>query len=377
MVKIYIIAGEPSGDYIGSLIMQNLSTNNISFFGIGGPLMSNVGLKTLFPMGEISLMGFIEILPHILKLKRLINQTVRDVINQNPDMLITIDSPGFTYRIAKKVRRLKQDLKILHIVAPSVWAYKPGRALKYAKIYDHLFTLLPFEPPYFEKVGLKATYIGHPILEQEFNLDKILLRMKLGISQESKIICVTPGSRKGEIKKHMPIFASALKIIAKQYKNLEVIFVLTTIEYEYLIKPFLENCNFNFKFSTDRLMSFAVANVALAKSGTNTLEIAAACTPMVVAYKINYFSFLIVKALIKIRYASLINIIAGKEIIPEFLQTNCQDQKIADAILELLSNPKTANEQTKQSQEILKEIGFKSSLKPSQIAANKILELLK
>lgn len=376
MTKIYIIAGEPSGDYIASLIMRNLSSHAINFEGIGGPLMIKQGLKSLFPMTEISLMGFLEILPHIFRLKKLLNQTIRDVLNQNPDMLITIDSPGFTYRVAKKVRQYKPNLKILHIVAPTVWAYKEGRALKYARIYNNLFTLLPFEPPYFEKVGLKSTYIGHPILEQEFYSDKQALKNQENITKEVKTLCITAGSRKGEIVRHMPIFVSTLKIIAKKYNNLRVIFVLATSDHEDLLKQYLVDCNFNFSFSTDRLRSFALADVGLAKSGTNTIEIAASGTPQVVAYKINYFSFLIVKALIKIRYASLINIISNKEIIPEFLQNDCQSEKIALALLELLSNPEKAEEQIQESQKVLKKMGFQSSLRPSEVAATKIWELL-
>ncbi|WP_341754036.1 lipid-A-disaccharide synthase [Candidatus Tisiphia endosymbiont of Dioctria rufipes] len=378
MAKIYLIAGEISGDFIGSHLIQNLKDiykleeMQLEFVGVGGSKMEEAGLEhSLFPISQINLMGFVEIIPHIFKITKLIKRTIADIIQHAPDLLITIDSPGFTYRVAKKIRAVRPNLKIIHIVAPSVWAYKPSRAMKYAKIYDYLLALLPFEPPYFQKVGLDCRYIGHPILEQYFydDKDKELLKRELQIPVHSEVLCVTCGSRKGEITKHAPVFTAAINLLAKQFPNLEVIFVTAEPSHKSLIEPFLSDAVFNYHFSSSRLKIFAVATVALAKSGTNTLEIAACNTPMIVAYKLNILSFFLIKLLIKIPYISLINIIANKEILPEFIQFNCTKSNIADKLTSLLVDKEKAAQQVKESRKILIELGFNSPSSPSSVAA--------
>ncbi|WP_347938639.1 lipid-A-disaccharide synthase [Rickettsia oklahomensis] len=371
MAKIYFIAGEMSGDFIGGCIIQHLKNNTgVQFFGVCGKYMEEAGsFKSLFPISEINLIGFIEILPHVFKLKKLIDKTVEDIINSKADLLITIDSPGFTYRVAKQVRKLLPKLQMIHIVAPSVWAYKEDRAIKYAKIYNCLFAVLPFEPPYFTKVGLDCRYIGHPIIEQEFYSDKIALRKEFKIDENEKILCVTLGSRRGEILRHLPVFISSIEKILKICKNLKVIFTLANPAHKIIIKPFLENVKFHYLFSSERLKTYAVSDLALAKSGTNTLEIAASGTPMIVIYKVNILSFLIIRALIKIKYVTLINIIAGSEVIPEFIQFNCRATLISNKLQELLFNSKKAYKQVIESQKILQKLRFKSNQLPSYIAA--------
>lgn len=413
MTKIYFIAGEMSGDFIGGRIIQHLKNNpgiytadtskapsqiggeptkplkirehlrsykndvanfgdstSIRFVGVGGRYMEEAGsFKSLFSITSINLMGFVEILPHIFKLKKLIDKTVEDIINSKADLLITIDSPGFTYRVAKRVRKLLPKLKMIHIVAPSVWAYKEDRAVKYAQIYDCLFALLPFEPPYFTRLGLDCRYIGHPIMEQEFYSDKVALRKEFKIDENERVLCVTLGSRKGEILRHLPVFVSSIEEIFKSCNNLKVIFTLANPAHEAIIKPFLEDVKFNYLFSSERLKTYAVADLALAKSGTNTLEIAASGTPMIVAYKVNLISFFIIRLLIKIKYVTLINIIAGSEIIPEFIQFNCRASLISNKLQELLFNSKKAYEQVIESQKILQKLGFESNRSPSYIAA--------
>jgi len=377
MAKIYLIAGENSGDFIGSSVMKNLKEINeseLDFVGIGGCLMEEQGLNSLFPIYEINLIGFFEIIPHILKLNKLIEKTVNDIIEKSPDLLITIDSPGFTYRVVEKIRDRNVNFKIIHIVAPSVWAYKPNRAKKYAKVYDYLLTLLPFEPPYFEKVGLKSSYIGCPILEQKFYNDKDKLRQELLIPENTTIISVTPGSRKSEIMMHMPIFCKSLNIVAEKYKNLEVIFVLPNDKYRDLIKSFLVDVAFHFIFSYDKLKSYAVADIALAKSGTNTLEIAASNTPMIVAYKLNILSYLFVKLFIKIKYVSIINIMAGKEILPEYIQSKCNPQNIASGLISLLWDHEKTQTQLDESMKILYKLGLGQNQPPSKTAARIITD---
>ncbi len=380
-MKIYFIAGEQSGDYIGSRIISALkdlseSQNTpVEFAGIGGDLMKEQGIDSLFPISEINLMGFAEIIPHIRKISQLIDDTVEDIAYHNPDMLITIDSPGFNKRVASQLKVHLPKIKLVHVVAPSVWAYKPGRAKKYAAIYDYLLTLFPFEPPYFHEAGLPASCIGHPIFEQEFLSNLESTRTKMNLSKENKIIAVTPGSRKSEIKRHMPVIAGALSIISET-RNIHAIFVQSNEDHVGLISRFLDGVGFKYSFSTDRLSSFAVADVALAKSGTNNLEIAASGTAQIIGYKLNILTYALIKSMIKVKFACIINILANKEIIPEYIQSDFNKDNIALAISDLLDDPKKIESQIHESIKLLNKIGFdyKKDM-PSEIAARKIFEL--
>jgi lipid-A-disaccharide synthase len=305
---------------------------------------------------------------------RYIDKTVKDVISNGTDLLITIDSPGFTFRVAEKVRKLAPAIKLVHIVAPSVWAYKEGRAKKYSKVYDKLLALLPFEPPYFTKYGLSTEFIGYPVLEQDFYAKSRELRHEFNIADNEKIIAITPGSRKSEISRHMPIIREALDMLATIHK-LTAIFVQPSDLYIGHISKYLVGAKFDFIFSTERLKSFAVSDLALAKSGTNTLEIAATGTPMIVGYKLNSLTYLVLKMCIKIKYANIINIISNKEIIPEYIQSDFTADNIVCALNKIMSNPAEANEQVAASTEVLKTMGFGSSQIPSDKAAEIIVRV--
>ena len=404
-MKLYFIAGENSGDFIGAKIIKSIKEANaddnktIVFSGIGGKLMESQGVGSLFDFEQLNLMGFVEVLPHIFQLKKLIDATAMDVIKNGTDILITIDSPGFTFRVAERVKILAPAIKLVHIVAPSVWAYKPGRAKKYAKIYDKLLTLFPFEPPYFTAHGLSAECIGHPILEQEFGQRKkgllaVIPRrskaetggsisnnvlvdppVKPGDDIGVKIIAITPGSRKGELARHMPIIREVLDKLLQVYK-IEAIFVQASEVHMSYISGYLKDAKFKFSFSTDRLKSFALADVALAKSGTNTLEIAASGTPMIVGYKLNNLTYMLLKILIKVKYASIINIIPNKEIIPEYIQNNFTADNVFKALNELLSDQSKATAQVLAAGKILKTLGFGSGEVPSEKAAKIILGMV-
>ena len=241
-------------------------------------------------------------------------------------MVITIDSPGFTFRVASKIREISPHIKLVHMVAPSVWAYKPGRAKKYAQIYDHILTLLPFEPQYFTEHGLASTYIGHPVLEQAFLKGSAGLREEMNIMNDLKVIAVTPGSRKSEIAKHMPIIRKAFDKLSTTYK-IKALFVQPDESNIQEISKYLGSTNFDYGFSTNRLKSFAVSDCALAKSGTNTLEINASGTPMIIGYKLNALTYYLLRLMIKVKYVSLINIIPNREIIPEYISIRIQLRK--------------------------------------------------
>lgn len=372
--SVYIIAGERSGDMIGSSMMLEMKKINskVKFFGVGGPAMESAGLTSLFQMSRISLMGIFEILPHIFELKRLIRQTIDDIKAKKPDVVVTIDSPGFCYRIAKILRKEWPDVRLIHVVAPSVWVYKPSRAKKFAEVYDHLLTLLPFEPQYFEKEGLKSTYIGHPVFEQNFTSGK-KSRSNSSSSNDETVILVTPGSRNGEVKRHMVVFVEALNRLAKIRRFNASFLVPADIASQ--LDIYLKEANFKYTIvdSKDKLKAYGAADLALAKSGTNTLEIAASGTPMIVAYKMNFLTGMIIKLTAKVKYASLINIVGAREILPEFLQSECNATSLSSALRDMIDNPEIREKQVRDATEVLKSMGLGAETKPSVIAANVIM----
>jgi lipid-A-disaccharide synthase len=378
-MRFYFIAGENSGDFIAARIINSIKKNNndrddIVFYGVGGPQMNAESVTSLFDFQEINMMGFFEILPHIFRIKNLINKTVLDIINNKIDVLVTIDSPGFTFRVAKKIRQMMPLIKLVHIVAPSVWAYKEGRAKKYSKVYDKLLALLPFEPPYFTKYGLSTEFIGYPALEQNFYIKSKNLRHEFNIANNEKIIAITPGSRKSEISRHMPIIKDALDSLARKHK-ITAIFVQPNDLYASYIKQYLTDAKFNFLFSDKRLQSFALSDVALAKSGTNTLEISASGTPMIIGYKLNFLTYFILKIFIKIKYVNIINIISNKEIIPEYIQLDFTAKNISEALSKLISNSNESSLQVQNAKKILKTIGLDNEQTPTDKAADIIFSI--
>ncbi|MGC0371709.1 MAG: hypothetical protein DGJ47_000408 [Rickettsiaceae bacterium] len=377
-MSIYIISGENSGDLIGAKLIESLNTlgGEMVVNGIGGPLMTKQGLKSLFPISEINIMGFFEIIPHLFRINQLINNTVDDIIKKGSKILVTIDCPGFTYRVAQRVKKRNPDIKLVHIVAPSVWAWRPGRAKKYAKLYDHLLTLFPFENKYFTKVGLDTTCIGHPIFQQKFHKKSIAIRKIFTNDSDTRVITITPGSRIGEIQKHMPIIVDAINQLSLKHR-IKVLFVQPNNTLKKCITTFLQDVRFNFTYTTDRLKAFAASDCAIAKSGTNTFEIIASGTPMAVGYKVNWLSFYLIKMMIRIKYACLINIIPNKPIIPEFLQDDFNKKNLLNIIEKMLSDQNYVNKQLESSHKVLSSIGFNNTQKPSDIAAKTILKLIR
>jgi lipid-A-disaccharide synthase len=379
-IKVYIIAGESSGDILGAKLMDALrsqSTDYMDFNGIGGDRMVGHGLHSLFPMADISVMGFAEIVPHIPRVLKRIKQTVNDILKVRPDIVITIDSPGFCCRVAERLQG--KGIKIIHYVAPTVWAYKPKRAAKFARLFNHILLLLPFEAPYFDKVGLANTYVGHPIIEDykiKGDVNKFMTKHKIKATE--KVLCVMPGSRITEIKKLMPIFCSALTKI--MFEDVAVRPVIITV-------PFLREAinKYSWKLPEKTLIIdspiekhdvFAASKAALAKSGTGTLELSLARVPLVVTYKISWISYMLVKSFIKVKYANLLNLVKDKEIIPEFMQNKCKPELLANATVQLLKDEIQAKLQVKEAQEALTMLGLGSDMSPSIKAARVVLDFV-
>ncbi|MFV9875976.1 MAG: lipid-A-disaccharide synthase [Rickettsiales endosymbiont of Dermacentor nuttalli] len=381
-IKVFLIAGEASGDNLGAKLMQALNTHSdipIEFYGIGGKNMTKSGLNSLFPIEELSIIGFFEILPNIKNLIKRIKETVEYIKHIKPDVVITIDSPGFCNNVVQKLQ--KEEIKFIHYVAPSVWAYKPCRAIKFAKLYDHLLALLPFEPPYFERVGLPCSFVGHPIIEDFHNVDIIIdnsFQIKYNIQTHDKLLCIMPGSRINEIDKLLPIFYKTAKILINN-KTISKIIIITLPNLIDRVRKIINGKHLNTIIITtedEKKIALKLSNIALIKSGTSTLEAAIAKLPMIVAYKVNPLSALVLKILIKTPYVTLINILHNKQIIPEFLQNQCNPHVLSKALTTLLYNKKIRNVQINAMSKTLKLLS-PEKIPPSHKTALTVLDIIK
>lgn len=370
---IYLIAGEASGDALGADLMRALKRRNpeIQFAGIGGDAMKSEGLVSLFPYQELSIMGLLEVLPHIPLMLRRIRETAEDVAAKQPACVVTIDSPGFTFRVAARLRDepATRNIKRIHYVAPSVWAYKPKRALKTAKLYDLLLTLLPFEPPYFEKEGLKSVFVGHPVLWSENAGDASAFRARHRIAPDTNILLVLPGSRKSEVGYHLDIFLEAARSL---YGFTPVI--LAGAQVKSLIEGQAPQGSIIADIG-EKNDAFASATLALTKSGTISLELAKAGVPMVVAHRAHPFTAWLLRRLILIDYVSLANIAVKRAIIPEMIQERCNPQEIAQELLKL-ATPEAREAQRAQYAKALAVLRGANTLAPGDIAANAVLSAL-
>ncbi len=322
--NIFIIAGEESGDVLGGRLMSALhQKGSFSFHGIGGQSMKGQGLNSLFSMTDLSVMGLFEILPRLPKLIKRINQTVADIIEKKPDIVITIDAPDFSKRVVKKARKQCPNTKFIHYVAPTVWAWRAGRAKTMAGLYDGLICLLPFEPPYFEKEGLRAQFCGHPIIETIDNTVQ---------ERPNDNILILPGSRSGEIKRMAPIFAETFMRMKAMNPDLKAVIPAL---------PHLKDSIDDHFFGMDvtyidpktRYNAFKTSPFALATSGTVGLELAVAQCPHVIAYKMNSLTWWVLKRVVMVKYAHLVNVMEGREVIPECIQNECTADNIMDAVV--------------------------------------------
>ncbi|NBO18055.1 MAG: lipid-A-disaccharide synthase [Proteobacteria bacterium] len=381
LLKIYIIAGEASGDLLGAHLMRSLkeqSTRPIQFWGVGGPRMEAEGLQSLFPYYELSRLGFVEILPYAFNLMARIIRTAEDIQSKDPHMLITIDCPGFCYRVARRLREENYTTLMLHYVAPTVWAYKPDRAEKCALIFDHLLTLLPFEPPYFTKVGLPATWVGHAAVVETHVGNGEAFRAKYEIANDVPVFLLMPGSRKGEVRRHMPIFAKTITMLAQQYPNLAIVTAVPQNMMPY-VAPYFKNCPFRavvLPGDVDKKDAIAASNLAIVKSGTVALEVAMAHVPMIVTYRVHALSAWLLKRMVLVKYVSLINILRRKEVIPELLQEMCHPFILSNAAGVLMGDAARQEKQKTEQKLALDMLTPPGGERPSDIAARSALELL-
>ena len=386
-MKIFIIAGEDSGDNLGAALMDSLSKvtdSSINFVGIGGNGMTNRGLQSLFPMSELSVMGLVEIASQYTKLKKRIDQTVSFILDEKPDILLTIDAPEFCFRVAKKIKLINKFIPIAHYVAPTVWAWRPGRAKKISNFIDHILALFPFEPPYFRDVGVNCDFVGHPIVSEKLADENSINEFKkeYSISDEPIILCL-PGSRKSEIDRLMKVFGKTLDQFSNILPNARFILASTPHVYEYS-KAYLKHMPKDIvfltpekfgleKYSQFKKASFKISHLSLAASGTVSLELAANNTPMVIGYDMNFLSRNIINLMLKTDTVNLVNLITGNRSIPECIGSDLNSENLFLEMVRVYSNTQSQIEDFKTTMDLL----GKNKQPPNVRAANSLLSFYK
>ena len=337
MTTLFLIAGEPSGDRLGAALMAGLRSLDpeIRILGIGGPAMAAEGLRSLFPMESLSVMGLTEVLPRLPALLRRRDEAVRAVAAAAPDALVTIDSPDFCLRVAARARAARRDLRVIHYVAPSVWAWRPGRAAKMARVVDHVLALLPFEPPLMTAAGMTCDFVGHPVAAepQATAAEVAALEARTG----GDVALVLPGSRTAEVTRLAPVFGAALASLPPGFR----VVVPTVPHLATTLRRLVAGWPGDPLVVTEageRRAAFSLGRAALAASGTVTLELAAAGTPMIVGYDMSWLSWQVVSRMTRVDTATLVNLLAERRVVPEFLGPDCRPGPIGAAFAYLLTD---------------------------------------
>lgn len=384
-LKIYLLAGEASGDRLGAALMAGLKTlrPDVSFRGVAGPLMQAEGMESLFPMDELSVMGIAEVLPKYPELKRRLREAAKDCLDFAPDALITIDSPEFSLRLARLVKN-GGDIPTVHYVAPSVWAWRAGRAARMAQHIDHVMALLPFEPPYMEAAGMSCDFVGHPVVGEPVPTEPEVADFRAAEGLESApIVLALPGSRRAEVERLTPIFGEALRAVLARVPEARVVVPAARPVASAVIeavrgwpgRPVVLDPRGDPRAEARKRAAFRAADVALAASGTVSLELAAAGTPMVVAYDMNWLSWQIMSRMAKIDTVTLVNLVTGRKVVPEFLGPACRPEPIGTAVADLLTEAEARAAQIAAMDETMDRLG-RGGETPGLRAARSVMDFL-
>ncbi len=376
MKKIFILTGEASGDRLAFKVISELKkiNSNLEYLSVGGDNLKSLGIKSIYNLNEITYLGFTNVILNIFKINKKINKTVKAVIEYKPDILFTVDSPDFTLRVAQKVKKLNPKIKTVHYVAPQVWVWREGRVKKIKKFIDHILLLFNFEKKYFVKENVSCEFVGHPLLddniENKIDINKIVKKNKA-------LISVFAGSRNSEIETLTPILLDFIKLMNTKYNDFIYIFH-STKEHTKLVQSYinlkkLNNCEV---VCDDKIKPYILKKsiFAIAKSGTVSLEICNANIPSIILYKMGIINFFIIKMLVKIKFANIINISANEEIIPELIQSDCNAKNIFKHVSEYLENPNKIKDQINKVKSIL--INFKTEESSSSTAAKSLNKFL-
>jgi lipid-A-disaccharide synthase len=374
----YLIAGEPSGDLLGGRLMAGLKERlgpNVRFAGIGGEMMREQGLDSLFPMAELSIMGLAEVLPRLPRILRRLRQTVADIEARQPVALITIDSSGFNGRVQRRLKAAGSVIPRLHYVAPMVWAWREGRARHLGERVDLLMCLLPNEPAYFTGHGCKALHVGHPVIESGAGQgDGAGFRARHGLAEASPLLCLLPGSRHNETGRLLPVFRDTIRRLAGRYPGLRVVVptVETVAEEVTAAVRQWDAPTLVVRGAAERYDAFAACDAALAASGTVALELALAGLPNLITYKLSPLTALAARRLIKLKYVNLVNILMDQPVVPELLLEDCRPDRLADAVGSLLDDPALRAGQRAGMAEAMRRLGLGQD-RPSLRAADAVL----
>jgi len=372
MKKIFILTGEPSGDKLASEVISKLKNvdPDIQYLSLGGKNLESLGIKSIYNLEDVTYIGITKVLLNIFKIKKKINQTAKKILEFNPDILFSVDSPDFTLRVAEKVKKFKPTIKTIHYVAPQVWVWRENRVKKFKKFLDHILLLFNFEKKYFDKENIKNTFVGHPLLDKKISGKIDISNL---ISNDKKIISIFPGSRISEITTLMPILIDFINLMNKEYEDLKFIFHVNEIHKKIVLDYLKKNNLSNIDVISDEKLKNEILSrsfFAVSKSGTVSLEICNHGVPSIILYKLSPLNFFLIKSLVKIKFVNIINIINNKEIIPELLQSECNPKEIFKSVNYFFKKPEMISAQLKQVNKTIDEIKSKN---PSADNAAKIL----
>ncbi len=378
---IFVVTGEPSGDALGAALIAALRGRvgaELRIAGIGGERMREQGVESLAPLSDLAIAGVAEVVPRAPVIFRHVRTAVAAIRAGRPDAVVTIDSSGFSWRIAQRLRRCGERLPLIHYVAPMVWAWRAGRARRMARWYDHLLALLPFEPLYFQQVGLACTYVGHPVIDSGADRgDAARFRAAHGIAPDELVLSVLPGSRVGEVRRLIPIFAEALKLVEAAVGPFRV--AVPTVETvaeavaagvrDWPGQPIV------LRGDAAKYDAFAASRAALAASGTVALELAMAGLPMTVGYRLSRPTEILLDRVVKVRHANLVNLILGRELVAEHLGPNCTPERLAATLVGLIQDEQARAAHRDGYDAAMRLLGV-GEMSPSLRAADKILEII-
>ncbi len=375
---LFIVAGEASGDVLGARLMQALRARRpeLRYAGIGGVRMAEQGLDSLFPMRDLAVMGLAEVLPRVRALSRRLDQAVQAITAMRPDLVVTIDSPGFTLRLLRRIAPL--GIPRLHYVAPQVWAWREHRVREFPGLWERLLCLLPFEPAFFRRHGLEARFVGHPVLQSGASTgDAGRFRRRHGIAPGAPVLMLMPGSRRSEAPRLLPVFGRTLALLARDMPDLVPVVAASPVVAEQVeraarrwpLQPVLVTD------LDDKHDAFAASGAALTKSGTSTLELALAGVPMAVTYRVNPLTAAIARRLIRVPHVAMVNLLAGRELVPELLQQDCRADRLAQTVRRLLTDPTAAAAQREGFAAVMAMLQPPSGT-PAEMAAAEVLDLL-
>jgi len=370
MKKIFILTGEPSGDKLAAKVISKLKIKDpsINYLCLGGEELKSLGINSISNLREVTYLGFTRVLLNLFTIKRKINETVKKILEFNPDILFSVDSPDFTLRVAEKVKNNSPNIKTIHFVAPQVWVWREGRVKTIKKFIDHILLLFKFEKKYWEKENVSCEFVGHPLLE---NNKEIKIELNQVIKKNKAIISVFPGSRDNEVKKLTPILLEFIKLMNEKYEDFLYVFHSTKTQRSNLEDIINKSQINNIEIISDEKIKDHILKksiFAVSKSGTISIEISKRKIPSIIIYKMNFINFLIVKMLVKIKYANILNIAAGQMIIPELLQSKCNSKQIYKLVSSFLEDQNKIKKQISNTEKVLE--SFRTKNLPTDLVSD-------